>query len=182
MWIAKESAAVLDYDDLLQFWHGDGPRSRRRSTDPAKIECVLVDEYQDTNILQAEILMGICGDGGGLTVVGDDAQSIYSFRAATVRNILDFPQEYPATTVVTLEQNYRSTQPLLDATNSVIAQASERHSKQLWSDREGSERPLLAHCQDEDEQTDYVIERVLEQRESRRGVETAGRAVSGESP
>ena len=77
-------------------------------------DCVLVDEYQDTNALQAEILYRLSPDGRGLTVVGDDAQSIYAFRAATVRNILDFPKHYPDTTVVALEQNYRSTQPILE--------------------------------------------------------------------
>jgi DNA helicase II / ATP-dependent DNA helicase PcrA len=84
---------------------------------------ILVDEYQDTNILQAQILKNICPDGKGLTAVGDDAQSIYSFRAATVRNILDFPEDYPGTVLIPLEQNYRSTQKILDVTNRVIAEA-----------------------------------------------------------
>ena len=78
-------------------------------------DCILVDEYQDTNTLQAEILYLLSPEGKGLTVVGDDAQSIYAFRAATVRNILDFPKHYPKATIVTLEQNYRSTQPILEA-------------------------------------------------------------------
>ncbi len=92
---------------------------------------MLVDEYQDTNRLQASILYGLRADGRGLTVVGDDAQSIYSFRAATVRNILDFPKRFsPPAAIITLERNYRSTQGLLDAANAVIGFASERSSQE----------------------------------------------------
>jgi DNA helicase-2/ATP-dependent DNA helicase PcrA len=142
----KESASVLDYDDLLLYWHalledpasGDAVRKQ--------FDRVLVDEYQDTNLLQAEILYRLCPDGKGLTVVGDDAQSIYSFRAATVRNILDFPKHYPRTTVVTLEQNYRSSQPILKATNEVISLAAERFTKNLWSEHSEGDRPALVTC------------------------------------
>src|SRR5690606_14970268 len=112
----------------------------------SQFDCVLVDEYQDTNVIQANILKGLCPDGEGLTVVGDDAQSIYSFRAATVRNILDFPQQYPGTTIVKLEQNYRSTQPILEATNRVIAAAKERHRKELFTTRNEGEPPQLVLC------------------------------------
>ena len=120
----KEAAAVLDYDDLLLYWHAlladpqAGPQVRKQ------FDCVLVDEYQDTNALQAEILHLLSPEGKGVTVVGDDAQSIYSFRAATVRNILDFPKQYPDAMVVTLEQNYRSTLPILEAANGVIGLAA----------------------------------------------------------
>src|SRR5437879_13348217 len=101
-----------------------------------RFDHVLVDEYQDTNRLQASILLALKPDGRGLTVVGDDAQSIYSFRAATVRNILDFPAHFdPPAQVATLERNYRSTQPILDASNPVTALAQERSSKHLWTDR-----------------------------------------------
>ncbi len=93
-----------------------------------QFDCVLVDEYQDTNALQAEIVYRLSPEGKGVTVVGDDAQSIYSFRAATVRNILDLPEHYPGTTIITLEQNYRSTQPILEATNRVIALARRSDS------------------------------------------------------
>ena len=129
----KEQGGILDYDDLLLFWRGlladpqAGPQIRSR------FDCVLVDEYQDTNRVQAEILKLLRPDGQGLTAVGDDAQSIYSFRAATVRNILDFPAEFPGATIVKLEQNYRSTQPILTATNQVIGQAQRRFRKDLWS-------------------------------------------------
>ena len=161
----KDRAALLDYDDLLLFWSGlmrdatAGPLVRDR------FEAVLVDEYQDTNRLQAEIIAGLCPSGEGLTVVGDDAQSIYSFRAATVRNILDFPQEFPGTTVITLEQNYRSTPELLAVSNRVIAEAKERHEKQLRSTRESGTRPQLVSCHDEDEQADFVVRTILSHRE-----------------
>lgn len=161
----KEAAATLDYDDLLLYWQA-------LASDPAvgpvlqqRFDWVLVDEYQDTNRLQAEILYNLCPGGAGLTVVGDDAQSIYSFRAATVRNILDFPQHYSGTTIVTLEQNYRSTQPILVATNAVIAQWPERFTKNLWSQRTAGQRPALVACQDEDEQTELTIRGILAARE-----------------
>jgi len=162
----KIESGVLDYDDILLYWLG-------LLEDPAvalevrkRFDRVLVDEYQDTNSLQARIVALLRPDGTGVTVVGDDAQSIYSFRAADVRNILDFPTFYPGTEVLPLEQNYRSTQPILDATNRVISLAAERLDKNLWTAREGGERPGVVTCADEDEQTDFVIRRVLELRES----------------
>ncbi|MBX3438564.1 MAG: ATP-dependent helicase [Planctomycetaceae bacterium] len=161
----KEEASLLDYDDLLLFWRAllrddqSGPAIRDR------FDCVLVDEYQDTNVVQADILRGLSPDGEGLTVVGDDAQSIYSFRAAEVRNILDFPEQYPGTTIVKLEQNYRSSQPILDATNAVIAAAKRRHRKDLWSDRAQGEPPQMVLCTDEDEQTEFLVGQILSLRE-----------------
>jgi DNA helicase-2/ATP-dependent DNA helicase PcrA len=162
----KLATGVLDYDDILLYWLGllEGPAAgaevRRR------FDYVLVDEYQDTNSLQARIVALLRPDGSGVTVVGDDAQSIYSFRAADVRNILDFPAMFPNVEVLPLEQNYRSTQPILDATNRVMELASERHEKNLWTARPGGEAPSVVTCHDEDEQTDFVIRRVLELRES----------------
>jgi DNA helicase-2/ATP-dependent DNA helicase PcrA len=106
-----------------------------------RFDHILVDEFQDTNALQAQILLRMRPDGRGLAVVGDDAQSIYSFRAATVRNILDFPKQFtPPAQVVTLEQNYRSTEPVLEACNAVIAQAAEGFRKQLFSKKPSGER------------------------------------------
>ena len=162
----KGEQSVFDYDDLLLFWHGLLTDARAARTIRGRFDCVLVDEYQDTNVLQAEILAMLRPGGKSLTVVGDDAQAIYSFRAATVRNILDFPLQFPGTTVVTLEQNYRSTQPILDATNDVIAAASERHAKNLWSRRLDGGKPQLVCCEDEDEQSEYVIQRILDHREA----------------
>jgi DNA helicase-2/ATP-dependent DNA helicase PcrA len=162
----KEAAGILDYDDLLLYWHallGDekaGPAVRKQ------FDCVLVDEYQDTNALQSEIVYLLSPEGKGVTVVGDDAQSIYSFRAATVRNIFEFPKHYADATIITLEQNYRSTCPILEATNQVIAQARQRYRKNLWSMRSHGQRPAVVNCEDEDDQTRYVIEHILEHREA----------------
>ena len=171
----KESAAALDYDDLLLFWHALLADPKAGDSVRGQFGCVLVDEYQDTNALQAEILYLLSPDGKGLTVVGDDAQSIYSFRAATVRNILDFPKHYPDTTVVTLEQNYRSTRPILDATNEVISLAAERFTKNLWSNRAEGQRPLLITCESEDDQTEFVVRSILEHREA--GIDLRRQAV-----
>ena len=115
-------------------------------------------------------------DGRGVTVVGDDAQSIYSFRAATVRNILDFPDQFePRARVITLEQNYRSTQPILDACNSVIGFAKERFTKNLRSDRKSKQRPFLTTVADETAQARYVAQQILDAREA--GVPLKSQAV-----
>ncbi len=114
-------------------------------------------------------------DGRGLTAVGDDAQSIYSFRAATVRNILDYPKEFPSTQIIPLEQNYRSLQSILNLTNSVISEAKERHHKNLWSDRGEGQLPGLVTCADEDAQTDFLVDTILDQRE--KGVALREQAV-----
>src|SRR6185295_1954654 len=123
---------------------------------------ILVDEYQDTNLLQARILRGACRAHRNITVVGDDAQSVYSFRGASFRNILDFPRQFPDATIVTLEQNYRSTQPILDATNTLISRAPERYTKNLWTQRFGTEAPWLVTARDEQQQTRFVVDRILE--------------------
>ncbi|HEU4995997.1 MAG TPA: ATP-dependent helicase, partial [Gemmatimonadaceae bacterium] len=108
------------------------------------------------------VLRGMCRSHRNITVVGDDAQSIYSFRGATQRNILDFPRHFPGARLVTLEQNYRSTQPILDVTNTVISRAQERFTKNLWTKRVGGERPWLVTVRDEHEQTRFVVDRILE--------------------
>jgi len=161
----KEQLRMLDYDDLLLFWNALVADEAGAAAVRRQFDCVLVDEYQDTNILQSEILKRICPDGRGLTVVGDDAQSIYSFRAATVRNILDFPEQFADTRIVKLEENYRSTQPILEATNRVIAEATERHEKNLFTSRTGGQRPQVVPCMDEDEQSDFIVNEVLAHRE-----------------
>ncbi|CAN7318167.1 ATP-dependent helicase [Rhizobacter sp. LjRoot28] len=163
---AKQAQHVLDYDDLLLYWsHMMSDPDLARDIG-AGFDQVLVDEYQDTNRLQAGILLALKPDGRGLTVVGDDAQAIYAFRAADVRNILDFPQQFPIPArVVALERNYRSTQPILDASNAVIALAPERFAKRLWTDQTASSRPALVTVADESAQAQWVCDRVLEQRE-----------------
>jgi DNA helicase-2/ATP-dependent DNA helicase PcrA len=158
----KAERNLVDYDDLLVFWcllleHLTlGPKIA------ALYDHVLVDEYQDTNVLQARILRALCSGHRNITVVGDDAQSIYSFRGASFRNILEFPREFQGTTMVALEQNYRSTQPILDTSNTLISRASERFTKNLWTHREGGEQPWLVTTNDEQQQTRFVVERILE--------------------
>ncbi|MBV9237433.1 MAG: ATP-dependent helicase [Xanthobacteraceae bacterium] len=163
---AKQSQNVLDYDDLLLYW-AQMMREPAIAADVAsRFDHVLVDEYQDTNRLQASVLLALKPDGCGLTVVGDDAQSIYSFRSATVRNILEFPDQFsPRAEIITLDQNYRSTQPILAAANAVIGLAAERFTKNLWSERRAGERPALVTVRDEGEQARYVVEQVLANRE-----------------
>jgi DNA helicase II / ATP-dependent DNA helicase PcrA len=163
----KQQQQVLDYDDLLLYWSQTMAEPELARHAGARFDHVLVDEYQDTNRLQAAILLAMKPDGRGVTVVGDDAQSIYSFRAAEVRNILDFPDAFqPAARVVTLERNYRSTQPILDASNAVISLAAQRFTKQLWSDQPSSDRPSLVTVEDEAGQATWVADRVLLRRES----------------
>ena len=163
---AKQSQNVLDYDDLLLYWSAMLEERAIAEEIGARFDHILVDEYQDTNRLQASILMALRPDGRGVVVVGDDAQSIYSFRAATVRNILDFPKAFdPAAAVVTLARNYRSTQAILAASNAVIGLAEERYAKELWSERKSGDRPALVVTADEADQARYVVERVLANRE-----------------
>ncbi|WP_211465792.1 ATP-dependent helicase [Collimonas silvisoli] len=163
---AKQAQNVLDYDDLLLFWAELAADAELGVEVGARFDYILVDEYQDTNRLQAAILTGMKPDGRGVCVVGDDAQAIYSFRGATVRNILDFPQQFSqAATVVTLDRNYRSTQAILDASNAVISAALERYAKNLWTDRSGAGKPQLVVISDEAQQAQWVLNKVLEHRE-----------------
>jgi DNA helicase-2/ATP-dependent DNA helicase PcrA len=173
---AKGRRGVLDYDDLLLYWYYLMQEPALAEQVGEYFDAVLVDEYQDTNALQAEILRALRPSGSGLTVVGDDAQAIYGFRAATVRNILDFPSSFEIPgRVVTLEENYRSTQPILDAANSVIELASEQYAKQLFSSKSSDQRPILATVDDEQTQVDYVIDEILAAREG--GVPLRNQAV-----
>jgi DNA helicase-2/ATP-dependent DNA helicase PcrA len=164
---AKQSQQVLDYDDLLLYWSQMAQEPALADDLGSQFSHILVDEYQDTNRLQAAILLGMKPGGDGLTVVGDDAQSIYAFRGATVRNILDFPAQFdPPAAIITLDQNYRSTQSLLEAANGVIGQAKERYAKDLWSERAAGSRPRLVSVRDDAEQAGYVVEQVLARREA----------------
>jgi DNA helicase-2/ATP-dependent DNA helicase PcrA len=173
---AKQHDDVLDYDDLLLYWREAARTLAIAAQMRAQFDDTLVDEYQDTNRLQADILLALAPDGAGLTVVGDDAQSIYGFRAATVRNILDFPGQFsPPAMVIALEHNYRSTQPILDAANAVMARASEGIAKTLTSSKPSAELPYLITVEDEAAQAIFVVDQVLEQREA--GIELRHQAV-----
>ncbi|SED43241.1 ATP-dependent DNA helicase, Rep family [Rhizobiales bacterium GAS191] len=164
---AKQAQNVLDYDDLLLYWAQAVGDPLLAEDIGGRFDHVLVDEYQDTNRLQSSILLALKPGGQGLTVVGDDAQSIYSFRAATVRNILDFPNAFsPSAAIITLDRNYRSTQPILAAANGVIGLAAERFTKNLRTERQSAERPLLVSVRDEADQARYIVAQVLENRES----------------
>ena len=164
---AKQHQHSLDFDDLLQGWWHLMQHPALASRVRSRFDHVLVDEVQDINRLQADILLALQPSGQGLTAVGDDAQSIYGFRGADVRHILDFPQRFnPPATVLTLQRNYRSSQPLLDASNAVIALAAERFDKQLWSPRLQAPRPRLVTVEDEAAQARAVADAVLAEREA----------------
>jgi DNA helicase-2/ATP-dependent DNA helicase PcrA len=159
----KQERNLVDYDDLLLFWAlmlEASPELAARIS--GLYDHILVDEYQDTNVLQARILRGMCRTHANISVVGDDAQSIYSFRGANFRNILGFPKQFEGATIVTLEQNYRSTPEILDATNTMISRASERFTKSLWTERAAGEKPWLVSARDEQQQTQFVVDRILE--------------------
>ena len=163
---------ALDYDDLLLYWHAMMQDAALAAEIGARFDHVLVDEYQDTNLLQAEILLKLKPTGEGVTVVGDDAQAIYSFRAATVDNIRSFPKHYEnrgqSPITVSLEENYRSTQQILDAANALIG-------KSLYSRKKLGAKPRYVTVADDEGQAQYVVTRVLEARE--RGVLLRNQAV-----
>ena len=172
----KQRQNVLDYDDLLLYFAQMLTEPAIAAEIAARFDHLLVDEYQDTNALQGEIVLALRPQGRGLTVVGDDAQAIYSFRAATVRNILDFPGAFdPPALVVALERNYRSTGAVLAAANAAIALAPERFAKNLWTDRPHGALPLLVTVADDADQARYVATRVLANREA--GAQLKAQAV-----
>ncbi|MDD5115532.1 MAG: ATP-dependent helicase [Candidatus Omnitrophica bacterium] len=162
----KRDKSLLDYDDLLVFLrdllsrHADA-----RAGICAKYKYIMVDEYQDTNKLQAHIACLLAADHGNIMVVGDDAQSIYSFRGANFKNIIDFPKIFKDARIITLEENYRSTQPILDLTNAVIAQAKEKFEKHLYTKKRDGGIPVFLDCPDENSQSRYVADKILELRE-----------------
>jgi DNA helicase-2/ATP-dependent DNA helicase PcrA len=163
----KQRYAMLDYDDLLLYWHAMMGEPRLAAHVSGNFDHLLVDEYQDTNHLQGDIVHALKPDGAGVTVVGDDAQSIYSFRAAAVENILQFPDRFePKAEIVTLAQNYRSTQQVLDAANALMAEATRAHRKQLLSIRGQGQRPAYVTTDDLQSQAEYVCGQILKRREA----------------
>jgi DNA helicase-2/ATP-dependent DNA helicase PcrA len=162
----KRAQQLLDFDDLLLFWRAAAKDPNVGPVLASMFDHVLVDEYQDTSIVQADVLRALRSLDARLTVVGDDAQAIYSFRAASVRNILDFPEHFSGSTTVTLEHNYRSTGPILELANAVIADATEGFGKRLWTDQNGGVRPVLATCEDQQCQAEAVCTTILEHHES----------------
>jgi DNA helicase II / ATP-dependent DNA helicase PcrA len=171
----KRSLGVLDLDDLLLYWRALAADEVIGSSIEDAIEHVLVDEYQDVGGLQVDILRGLRRRSGELTAVGDDMQAIYGWRSASAEHILEFPRQFPDAEVVTLERNYRSTQPILDTANALAAQASRSYPKELRTDSELGARPRLCFCRDEGTQAAEVCDRVLDARE--RGMELRAQAV-----
>ena len=163
----KQRCGLLDYDDLLVYWQAMMNEPRLAQQVGSNFDHVLVDEYQDTNRLQGEIVRGLRPDGAGITVVGDDAQSIYSFRGTVVENILNFPDTYtPKAEVITLAQNYRATQPVLDVANALMADAPRQHRKHLLSVRGAGGRPQYVTADELQTQAEYVGSQVLKRREA----------------
>ena len=172
----KRERGLLDYDDLLYRLAElleQHDNVRRRLSDTYRY--IMIDEYQDTNLIQAELVRLLAATHRNVMAVGDDAQSIYSFRGANFRNIMDFPEIFPGARVVKLEQNYRSLQGILDVANEVILRAADQYTKVLTAERRGEFRPLLVRAQDEHMQSRFVAERILELREQ--GVELGEIAV-----
>lgn len=163
---SKQAQGVLDYDDLLLYWAQMSAVPEIAAEIGSRFDHIMVDEFQDTNRLQASILLAMKPQGEGLTVVGDDGQSIYSFRSAEIENILTFPDQFqPRAKVIALTQNYRSTPSILKSANAVIGLAKRRHDKNLWSERPDGEQPALITVRDENAQAFYVTESVLQNRE-----------------
>lgn len=162
----KKTRNIMDYDDLLINMVAlldKNPKIRKKVSNTYRY--VMVDEYQDTNHLQAQYASLIASEHGNIMVVGDDAQSIYSFRGANFKNIMDFPKIFQKTEVHTIEQNYRSTQPILDLTNQVIENAAEKYSKKLFTDIEGDAKPIFITPKDKFEQARFICQKVLELRD-----------------
>lgn len=162
----KQAQQVLDYDDLLLWWHILMQEPQLALDVGARFDHVLVDEYQDTNTLQSSILLAMKPGGHGVCVVGDDAQAIYSFRAASVENILEFPHRFvPPAHIVTLEHNYRSTQAILDTANALMSNADRQYQKQLRSERASQRKPSYVTVEDDQAQALYIVEQILGARE-----------------
>jgi len=162
----KRSKSLLDYDDLLTLLRdllAHHPEARERLSNTYRF--IMVDEYQDTNHLQAEIVRLLAATHDNVAVVGDDAQSIYSFRGANFRNIMDFPKHFPGARIIKLEENYRSTQPILNVTNEIIQRAREGYEKRLFTRKTSGARPKLVQAGSEHMQSQFVCQKILELRE-----------------
>src|SRR5882762_5084763 len=162
----KQKNRVLDYDDLLLYWHVMMQTPALAQSLSKNFDHILVDEYQDTSTLQGEIVQALKPDGRGVTVVGDDAQAIYSFRAAAVENILGFADRYkPKAEIVVLAQNYRSTQQILDSTNALMADGARQHRKSLLGTRQSPQKPFYVGLDDAQAQAEYICGKILHTRE-----------------
>ena len=159
----KRENSVLDYDDLLLYVkllleNNEGLRKKLSN----QYQYIMVDEYQDTNTIQADVIKLLASEHSNIMAVGDDAQSIYSFRGANYRNILDFPKLFEGTEIIKLEQNYRSTQNILKLTNTIISKAKEKYAKTLFSNIESPIVPALICAKDTQMEADFICQRILE--------------------
>lgn len=162
----KKNRSIMDYDDLLVYLEkllssNDEIRSKLSNF----YRYIMIDEFQDTNKLQARIAYSLASNHKNIMVVGDDSQSIYSFRGANFKNIMDFPKKYKDARIIKLEQNYRSTQPILDFTNELIRFAKESYCKTLYTKKEGEQKPVYIESQDDNYQSKFIVQRILELRE-----------------
>jgi len=159
----KREKSLMDYDDLLVFLKKllyDHKEVRSRLSEQYRY--IMVDEYQDTNKLQADIVRLLAAEHDNVMVVGDDSQSIYSFRGANFKNIIDFPKVFKGTNIITLEENYRSTQQILDLTNEVIKNAEEKFEKVLFTRKVAGKPPVFVEARDENVQSRYIVQKILE--------------------
>ena len=159
--IRKQEHRFLDYDDLLVYLRrllAEYPDVQDRIS--SRYHYIMVDEYQDTNTIQAEILYLLTRTNQNIMVVGDDAQSIYAFRGANFRNIIDFPKRFPATRIVSLEENYRSNQPVLTLTNAIIERAREKFTKNLFSQKKDGAKPVIVNAEDEYSQSRFIVDQI----------------------
>src|ERR1700734_2080772 len=162
----KQKNRGLDFDDLLLYWHVMMQTPALAQSLSKNFDHVLVDEYQDTSSLQGDIIHALKPDGKGITVVGDDAQAIYSFRAAAVENILGFADRYkPKADMIVLSQNYRSTQPILDSANALMAEGARQHRKTLLGLRQSTQKTLYVSMDDAQAQAEYIAGKILQTRE-----------------
>src|ERR1700727_2722625 len=158
----KQKNRVLDFDDLLLYWHVMMQTPALAESLAKNFDHVLVDEYQDTSSLQGEIIQALKPDGKGVTVVGDDAQAIYSFRAAAVENILGFADLFkPKADMLVLAQNYRSTQQILDSSNALMSDGARQHRKTLLGTRQSTQKTLYVAMDDAIGQADYIAGKIL---------------------
>jgi DNA helicase-2/ATP-dependent DNA helicase PcrA len=159
----KLNNALMDYDDLLVNWQRLLAESALARMEISSLfRYILVDEYQDTNLIQAQIVRLLAYGHDNVMVVGDDAQSIYSFRGADFYNIMRFPEQFPGTKIIKLEQNYRSVQPILALTNAIIAQAEEKYTKELFSEIKGKVKPVVYSARNEAGESRFIVEKIKE--------------------
>lgn len=162
----KKNRSIMDYDDLLVYLEkllSSNEEIRGKLSNFYRY--IMIDEFQDTNKLQARIAYSLASNHKNIMVVGDDSQSIYSFRGANFKNIMDFPKKYKDARIIKLEQNYRSTQPILDFTNEIIRFAKESYRKTLYTKKEGEQKPVYIESQDDNYQSKFIVQRILELRE-----------------